>query len=126
LGGTETWIVRMSGLDGHPFAHFEGPDDWSMEELRRYDRYIDDLVERYFARLTEAELDRTFVVPKMPPWWDEDFTAEVRGTLLHVIEHELQHRGELNALLWQIDVDPPVVDWGDWDKPSSKPTAPSG
>jgi len=34
--------------------------------------------------------------------------------LWHMVEEELQHRGELNALLWQIDVDAPVFDWLDW------------
>jgi uncharacterized damage-inducible protein DinB len=61
-------------------------------------------------------LNRTFLVPKHPPWWDEDFTTSFRGTLLHVIEHELQHRGELNALLWQIDVEPPIMDWDEFEK----------
>jgi uncharacterized damage-inducible protein DinB len=26
----------------------------------------------------------------------------------------LQHRGEINALLWQMDLDPPVADYKDW------------
>jgi len=122
MGGTETWIVRMSALTGEPFAHFEGPDDWSVPELRRYDRYTEEIVERFFSRLSEKDLDRTFLVPKMPPWWDEDFTAGVRGTLLHVVEHELQHRGELNALLWQIDVEPPILDWEDFEKKQAEPS----
>lgn len=43
--------------------------------------------------------------------WDEDFEAPVRETLYHVIGHELQHRGELDALLWQMDVEPPITDF---------------
>ena len=34
--------------------------------------------------------------------------------LWHLVEEELQHRGEVNALLWQINVDPPVTNWFDW------------
>jgi len=34
--------------------------------------------------------------------------------LWHLVEEELQHRGELNALLWQIDVEAPVMSWIDW------------
>ena len=34
--------------------------------------------------------------------------------LWHLVEEELQHRGELNALLWQIDVEAPVSRWIDW------------
>jgi len=35
--------------------------------------------------------------------------------LWHLVEEELQHRGELNALLWQIDVEAPVSSWIDWN-----------
>jgi uncharacterized damage-inducible protein DinB len=68
-------------------------------------------VDQFFSRLTEEDLDRTYLVRKLPPWWDEDFTDPVRETLYHLVEYELQHRGELNALLWQIDVEPPILDW---------------
>jgi hypothetical protein len=34
--------------------------------------------------------------------------------LWHLVEQELQYRGELNALFWQIDIDPPITDWLDW------------
>ncbi len=39
----------------------------------------------------------------------------VREVLWHLVEEELQHRGELIALLWQIDVDAPVYSWFRWD-----------
>jgi uncharacterized damage-inducible protein DinB len=31
-----------------------------------------------------------------------------------LVGEELQHRGELNALLWQIDIDPPITEWVDF------------
>lgn len=125
LGGTETWIVRMSALNGAPFPQFEGPDDMSLDDLRRYDKTVQEQVGQFFSRLTDEDLNRTYLVPKLPPWWDEDFTTSIRSTLLHVIEHELQHRGELNALLWQIDVDPPILDWGDFEKLQPHPSNPN-
>jgi uncharacterized damage-inducible protein DinB len=114
MGGTETWIVRMAPVVGAPAAKYDGPDPETLDELRKYQQYVEEQVDRFFSRLKEEDLDRTFLVPKLPPWWEEDFTASVRSTILHVIEHELQHRGELNALLWQIDVEPPILDWGDF------------
>ncbi len=36
-----------------------------------------------------------------------------------MIEEELQHRGELNALLWQINVNPPVTGWNPWEEDSA-------
>jgi uncharacterized damage-inducible protein DinB len=116
LGGTTTWIVRMSALTGEPFTPFNCPDPPSLDDLRRYDAVVRRQVAEFFSRLNDEDLDRTFVVPKLPPWWDEDFTTSIRSTLLHVIEHDLQHRGELNALLWQIDVEPPILDWDEFEK----------
>jgi hypothetical protein len=31
-----------------------------------------------------------------------------------MIEEELQHRGEINAVLWQTNIDPPIIGWDDW------------
>lgn len=78
--------------------------------------HLERQIERFLSQLTEADLDRSLLVPKEPPWWDEDFVAPVRGTIWHLVEEELQHRGELNALLWQIDVEPPVLDWVSWEE----------
>ncbi len=116
IGGIETWIVRMSAVNGAKFELGDLPEPQTVDDLRAYGKVIDDCVDTFFARLKDGDLDRTFLVPKLPPWWDEDFTTSFRSTLLHVIEHELQHRGELNALLWQIDVDPPVLDWDEFVK----------
>ncbi len=123
MGGTETWIVRMSAVNGKPFTNYDGPEPQNLEDLRRYQKWVEERVDEFFARLKDSDLDRTFLVPKLPPWWDEDFTTSFRGTLLHIVEHELQHRGELNALLWQIDVEPPIMDWDEFLKvrPKSHP-----
>jgi uncharacterized damage-inducible protein DinB len=116
MGGIETWIVRMSALTPKPFKNCDLPESQTLDDLRNYQRWIEEHVDLFFSQLTDRDLDRTFLVPKLPPWWDEDFTASVRYTTLHVIEHELQHRGELNALLWQIDVEPPVLDWATFEE----------
>jgi uncharacterized damage-inducible protein DinB len=124
MGGIETWIVRMSPLTGEPFAPYEGPEPVSLDDLRVYQAAVEDQVRRFFSRLSDTDLDRTYLVPKLPPWWNEDFTTGVRSTLLHVIEHELQHRGELNALLWQIDVDPPIMDWSTFEESQTDGSGP--
>jgi uncharacterized damage-inducible protein DinB len=124
MGGTDTWITRMSPVIGVPVVGYDGPDPNTLDDLRKYQRSTEEQVDRFFAKLTDKDLDRTFLVPKLPPWWDEDFTAGVRGTILHVVEHELQHRGELNALLWQIDVEPPILSWTTFEEPNGHP-APS-
>ena len=120
IGGIQTWIVRMSAVNGERFKTDDISEPETLDDLRAYGKVIDGFVEQFFSRLTEKDLDRTFLVPKHPPWWDEDFTTSFRSTLLHVIEHELQHRGELNALLWQIDVNPPILSWDEFEKIHSR------
>jgi uncharacterized damage-inducible protein DinB len=39
---------------------------------------------------------------------------ELRQMLLHMVEEEPQHRGELNALLWQMNVEPPIIELQDF------------
>ena len=43
-------------------------------------------------------------------------TWSLKGMLWHQAMEELQHRGEINALLWQEDIDPPVTSWYRWEK----------
>ena len=125
LGGIATWIVRMSAVNGERFKLDGIPEPQNLDDLRALGKVLDGYVDEFFARLKEEDLDRTFLVPKHPPWWDEDFTTSFRNTLLHVIEHELQHRGELNALLWQIDVDPPILNWDEFEKIEAGHRSPS-
>jgi uncharacterized damage-inducible protein DinB len=99
----------------------------SLEEVVRFLDEVEALVRRFLDGLVETDLDRSFVVPKQLPWFEHEFTLSIREMLWHLVEEELQHRGELNALLWQIDVDPPIFDWIDWgrvrgrDRPGGRP-----
>lgn len=42
--------------------------------------------------------------------------------LLHMAEEKLQHRGELNYLLWQMGYDRPVLGFHRWHKAKEKET----
>ena len=81
--------------------------------LRTDETYIQTQIQRIMAELTEADLDRTIFRQK-GRGSPHDCNIPIRDVLWHLVEEELQHRGELNALLWQIDVDAPVTSWIDW------------
>lgn len=85
----------------------------SVASLRTDETYIQTQIQRIMAELTEAELDRTVFREKRRAA-SHDCNVPIREVLWHLVEEELQHRGELNALLWQIDVDPPVLSWIAW------------
>ena len=57
-------------------------------------------------RLRTSDLSRTISIP------GRRGRITLRVLLLHMAEEELQHRGEMNALLWQMDIDPPVTGFG--------------
>jgi len=83
---------------------------YSLAEARREMRAIDHRVLRMLGSLRPRDLDRRFALPKR---WRARKRVELRELLVHMIEEELQHRGEMNALLWQAGVDPPVTGFDD-------------
>jgi uncharacterized damage-inducible protein DinB len=89
----------------------------SLKEVQQEEHKIDSLVKKFLQRLSEKDLAKTII-------WRETFkdkkgtknyelTFTMRDMLWQLVGEELQHRGELNALLWQIDIDPPISEWVD-------------
>ncbi len=85
----------------------------SLADLRKDEKYIQAQIVRIMAELTVGDLSRT-VHREKGRGSTHACDIPVREVFWHLVEEELQHRGELNALLWQIDVEAPVYDWIDW------------
>jgi uncharacterized damage-inducible protein DinB len=85
----------------------------NLADVRKDEKYIQAQIERVMDELTESDLTRTVHRDK-GRGSEHDCDIPIRDVLWHLVEEELQHRGELNALLWQIDVEAPVFDWVDW------------
>ncbi len=85
----------------------------SLADLRKDEKYIQAQIVRIMAELTVGGLSRT-VHREKGRGSTHACDIPVREVFWHLVEEELQHRGELNALLWQIDVEAPVYDWIDW------------
>lgn len=74
-------------------------------------------VGRFLSRLRPTDLDHV-VVFRAPMdddwavWRTEDVT--LRAMLWHMVEEELQHRGEMNALLWRHGIEPPIIPFTEW------------
>lgn len=86
------------------------------EQLRQETEAVDRLVTGFLGLLRVADLAREMVChfpnPKGGP---ESAQRFVLGDVLwHMVEEEFQHRGELNALLWQMDVEPPLGSYRQW------------
>jgi uncharacterized damage-inducible protein DinB len=85
----------------------------NLADVRKDEKYIQDQIRRIMAELTEADLTRK-VHREKGKGSPHDCDIPIREVLWHLVEEELQHRGELNALLWQIDVEAPVFSWIEW------------
>ena len=85
----------------------------TLAELKAFETYLQAQTPRFMTALRETDLDRTIFMPKGRSS-DHDCNIPVREVLWYLVEEELQHRGELNALLWQIDVEAPIYDWVGW------------
>jgi uncharacterized damage-inducible protein DinB len=62
----------------------------------------------YLNSLTAEQLSKKYAVTN-----DTGEKTEITGedVLIHVFEEEVHHRGELIALLWQMDMEPPLMGW---------------
>lgn len=113
--------VMAHTMDAHRwwfvFVLDDKPDDWtppaperkaSFAALRAYEKDIDEIVSR---RVERAESSRRHAIVDDDGKRSEWSETEI---LLHMIEEELQHRGEINCMMWQDDVDPPVAGYDDW------------
>jgi len=117
MGAYYYWL-NMASSDNPRLPRFGPLEDWSenpsVAELADAERRLQDIMYKFLESLTEGDLELTFVRKGKDSARDQVLT--VREMLWHLVEEDLQHRGELNALLWQIDVDPPIFNWIEWSK----------
>jgi len=84
----------------------------SITQAKRMESETDSLVLNFIGSQRPADLDRRIS-------WHEGKkvrSISLDALLHHMIEEELQHRGEINAVLWQMNIDPPIIGWDDWIK----------
>lgn len=97
--------------------HLELPArEMTEEQLRRATEVVEGIVTEFLGTLGGADLARE-IECHFPDANGTPGPAErilIGDILWHVVEEEFQHRGELNALLWQMNVDPPLGTFGLW------------
>jgi uncharacterized damage-inducible protein DinB len=81
-------------------------------ELRDLTQRVERSVHAIMDPLTPPDLGRPYLVRGVSgngrPY---EMTTCLADICWHMVEEELQHRGELNALFWQMDIDPPTRSW---------------
>jgi uncharacterized damage-inducible protein DinB len=87
----------IDGMHESEFAPWIG--SVPLEKLTEREKIVNDMIMRKIDSLSSNDLDRITL---------GDF--DLRSVLNHMVEEELQHRGELNALFWQMNINPPISD----------------
>jgi len=101
------WFISVYG-GGKPFEEYPLGRQYSKAEAEKETAKVDRLIQKTLREIGPSGLRRNVSWHGRRP-----FRTSARTMLLHMMEEELQHRGEMNALLWQIDVDPPVTGFDD-------------
>lgn len=97
------WFISVYG-NGRTFEEYPLGRRYTKKQAEKETDSVDRLIRKVLREVGPRGLDKTLRWRGRRP-----FRISVRTMLLHMVEEELQHRGEMNALLWQIDVDPPVT-----------------
>ena len=80
----------------------------TFEEVKAYMEHVEKRTHEYLDPLRTEGLNKIYRGTD-----DDGKISEVTAEdiLIHVFEEEVHHRGELIALLWQINIEPPRMGW---------------
>jgi uncharacterized damage-inducible protein DinB len=106
LGAIDYWLDFLQEQNLHSKKDYDKYR--TLEEIRSYMEHVEERTHEYLKSLTTQGLKRTYSVKN-----DDGTTIRVtaQDILIHMFEEEIHHRGELNALLWQMGIDPPAMGW---------------
>ena len=102
----------IGGLKVREYKDVDPSDFGSVAEMRTYEEQVDSMVLRLVQDLREEDLPKVYTVYSTEPDDPETLQISMETILMHMIEEELQHRGELNCLFWQGNRDPPITGFG--------------
>ena len=88
----------------------EGP--MPSAEIRHQLERIAQIGKRLSSSLTTSRLNTSFVIRGLEGGTKPfEMKCNLRTIIWHMVEEELQHRGEMNALFWQMNIDAPTRAW---------------
>lgn len=78
----------------------------NMQSIERLEDDVEKKTDEYLVKLTEKELNRKVMLP-----WRKDIQFRIEDILLQIAFEDASHLGELIALMWQFDKQPPYLNW---------------
>ncbi len=106
-GEDRTINYIIPGLAKEWVSH--SPEDFQdMGSIKKREQEVESRTDAYLAKMTPDELER---LVEYPMWGKPPVPVRVEDILIHMVLEGIHHFGELIALLWQIDVEPPHMGW---------------
>jgi len=105
----ETELVWLERWRGRSPQSMLSPQEFpSLSAVSEQWRAVEREMREYLATLSEETLEQpvTYVSQK-----GDSFTYELWRPMLHLINHQSYHRGQVTTLLRQLGLQPPVVDF---------------
>ena len=104
----DTWInYSIQGLEdpNRPF-NYSKYQTWN--SIIEYNSRTVSKVDEYLSNIKLEDLD-------MKVWRINNDgikrTSRIKDVLIHVVTEEIHHRGEIIAILWQMNIEPPDMGW---------------
>jgi len=106
IGAIDYWLDFLQKQNLHSKKDYD--EYKTLEQVKAYMDHVEKRMHTYLNSLSTQKLQKTYTV-KDDDGKTHKITAE--DVLIHVFEEEVHHRGEFNALLWQMGRDPPPMGW---------------
>ncbi len=106
LNAIDYWLDFLQDEKPQPRKEFD--DYKSVKDVQDRMEYVEARMRNYLNSITPNGLTKKYSVTNNA---DERIDVTAEDVLVHAFEEEVHHRGELIALLWQMDVEPPLMGW---------------
>ena len=108
LQAEQFWIrclnrKNIEGIFSTPFSQFS-----NINAIQKYADTVESETNKYLEILTDEKLQSVF---EFKGWNGKTKRNKIEDILLHVIEEEIHHRGELLCIYWQNDIRPPYISY---------------
>jgi len=104
LAAEQGWLNQLKNLSWP--RHNYDVEFMDIGALEKYMEEVEAESREYLMKLTREDLDKIYSSVQVP--------VRIEDVLMHLVEEEIHHRGELLCLMWQNDFEPPIKDWFDW------------
>ena len=95
-------------LKEHNFKNKQYVEYENIEAIYEYVTHIEQRMKKYLDSLSTSKLKLKYALIND---LNESVEVTVEDVLIHLFEEEVHHRGELIALFWQMNIEPPLMGW---------------